>query len=100
MSVVDSLLERVKLSLLYNGNGIVENFKNNSLFGSNTGTQPQTSFANSNLTINAFNYNGATANYLASEIAFFSMSTSLTDAESLALYNAVQLFNTTLERQV
>lgn len=26
------LLERVKLSLLYNGNGIVENFKNNSLF--------------------------------------------------------------------
>ena len=29
---VDSLLERVKLALLYNGNGIVENFKNNSLF--------------------------------------------------------------------
>jgi hypothetical protein len=26
------LLERVKLSLLYNGNGIVDNFKNNSLF--------------------------------------------------------------------
>ena len=26
------LLERVKLSLLVNGNGIVENFKNNSLF--------------------------------------------------------------------
>ena len=32
MAVVDSLLERVKLALLYNGNGIVENFKNNSLF--------------------------------------------------------------------
>jgi hypothetical protein len=32
MAVVDSLLERVKLSLLYYGNGIVENFKNNSLF--------------------------------------------------------------------
>jgi hypothetical protein len=26
------LLERVKLNLLVNGNGIVENFKNNSLF--------------------------------------------------------------------
>lgn len=75
-------------------------FKNNALFGSNTGTQPQTSFANSNLTINAFNYNGATANYLASEIAFFSMSTSLTDAEALAFYNAVNAFQVSLNRQV
>lgn len=75
-------------------------FKNNALFGSNTGTQPQTSFANSNLTINAFNYNGAAANYLASEIAFFSMSTSLTDLESQLFYQITEKFQVALGRNV
>ena len=75
-------------------------FKNNALFGSNTGIQPQTNFPNSNLTIDAFNYNGTTGNYLACEISFFSMSTSLTDAEALSLYNAVQTYQTTLARNI
>ena len=75
-------------------------FKNNALFGINVGTQPQTSFPNSNLTINSFNSNGTITNYAACELSFFSMSTSLTDIEADALYTAVQNYQTTLGRQV
>jgi hypothetical protein len=75
-------------------------FKNNALFGSNTGIQPQTSFPNSNLTIDAFNYNGTTGNYLACEISFFSISTSLTDSEASNLHTAVNTYQTTLGRNV
>ena len=38
--------------------------------------------------------------YSANQCAFASIGDGLTDAEALALYNAVQLFNTTLNRQV
>ena len=53
-----------------------------------------------NVYIGAFNANGTAANYTTKECAFASIGDGLTDAEALALYNAVQTFNTTLARQV
>ena len=50
--------------------------------------------------IGAFNANGPAANYTTKQCAFASIGDGLTDAEALAFYNAVQLFNTTLSRQV
>jgi len=49
--------------------------------------------------LNLFAYNPAT-NFSNRECAFASIGDGLTDAESLAFYNAVQTFNTTLARQV
>ena len=48
------------------------------------------------------NNNGAisTIGYSNKQCAFASIGDGLTDAEALALYNAVQTFNTTLARQV
>ena len=50
--------------------------------------------------ISAIVYNGLIQYYSARECAFASIGNGLTDSESLALYNAVQTFNTTLARQV
>ena len=50
--------------------------------------------------IGALNQNGTPTLYNNKEIAFASIGDGLTDAESLAFYNAVQTFNTTLARQV
>jgi hypothetical protein len=50
--------------------------------------------------ISAILYNGLIQFYSARECAFASIGNGLTDAESLAFYNAVQLFQTTLGRQV
>jgi hypothetical protein len=50
--------------------------------------------------IGAYNSNGVAAYYSAKQCAFASIGDGLTDAEALALYNAVQNFNTTLARQV
>lgn len=44
--------------------------------------------------------NGNTLNYSNRQCAFSSIGDGLTDAEALAFYNAVQTFNTTLNRQV
>ena len=75
-------------------------YKNNAIFGTNTGTQTQTNFPNSTLIFGAMNNAGAITNYSNCQIAFIAMGSGLTDAEALALYNAVQTFNTTLARQV
>lgn len=50
--------------------------------------------------IGAFRDGTGTAYYSSKECAFSSIGDGLTDAESLAFYNAVQTFNTTLGRQV
>jgi hypothetical protein len=51
--------------------------------------------------IGAMNLNGSPSGYYsAKQCAFASIGDGLTDAEALALYNAVQLFNTTLSRNV
>ena len=50
--------------------------------------------------IGAMNLNNAASYYSAKQCAFASIGDGLTDAEALALYNAVQTFNTTLGRQV
>jgi hypothetical protein len=75
-------------------------YKNNSIFGINTGTQPQTNFPNSTLIFGGMNNAGTITNYSNCQIPFIAMGSSLTDAEALAFYNAVQTFNTTLGRQV
>jgi len=50
--------------------------------------------------IGAFRDGTGTAYYSTKQCAFASIGDGLTDAEALAFYNAVQLFNTTLNRQV
>lgn len=52
------------------------------------------------ITIGALNLNGAVSQFSNFQCAFTSIGDGLTDAEALAFYNAVQLFNTTLARQV
>jgi len=75
-------------------------FKNNSVFGTNTGTQPQSSFPNSNLYLGAFNNAGTPGSYSTCTCVFSSSGNSLTDSEALSFYNAVQAYQTTLGRQV
>lgn len=53
-----------------------------------------------NISIGAENLAGTYYSYSAREYSFASFGDGLTDAEALALYNAVQTFNTTLGRQV
>lgn len=50
--------------------------------------------------LGGFNEGGTVAYYSNKQCAFASIGDGLTDAEALALYNAVQNFNTTLGRQV
>jgi hypothetical protein len=52
------------------------------------------------ITIGALNLNGAVGQFGTFQCAFASIGDGLTDAEALAFYNAVQTFNTTLNRQV
>lgn len=52
------------------------------------------------ISIGAENFAGTNYSYSNRQYAFASFGDGLTDAESLALYNAVQLFQTTLGRQV
>ncbi len=53
-----------------------------------------------NIFLGARNADGAILNFDNKQCAFASIGDGLTDAEATALYNAVQLFNTTLNRQV
>ena len=78
---------------------VVNGFKN----GTKIATLPSstaTTRPNFNIYIGAANYANTATFYLAKQCAFASIGDDLTDAEALAFYNAVQLFNTTLGRQV
>ena len=65
-----------------------------------TGTVNSNTTPAQNFIIGAYNSNGVAAYYSSKQCAFASIGDGLTDAEALALYNAVQTFNTTLARQV
>jgi hypothetical protein len=77
-------------------------FKNSAQFGTtvtNTST-PNVNTITSNIYISALNNSGVALNFSNRELAFASIGDGLTDAEALAFYNAVQTFNTTLNRQI
>ena len=78
----------------------VKTFKNNSAITNKT-TALSTFRPSVSITICARNLqNGGVTTYSNRQCAFASIGDGLTDAEALALYNAVQTFNTTLARQV
>ena len=72
----------------------------NGIVNNSTVTTDSNNLPNTNAYIGAINDNGAAAFYSSKQCAFASIGDGLTDAEALALYNAVQTFNTTLARQV
>jgi len=76
-------------------------FKNSAQIGT-TNTGASTGFASltSNLYLSALRQGGSNLYFSNRECAFASIGDGLSDAEALAFYNAVQLFNTTLARQV
>ena len=63
-------------------------------------TVSSTGLAGNSINIGRWNNAGGTAYYSLRECAFASIGDGLSDAQALALYNAVQNFNTTLGRQV
>ena len=65
-----------------------------------TGTVNSNTTPTQNFYIGAYNSNGVAVYYSGKQCAFASIGDGLTDAEVTSLYNAVQLFNTTLGRQV
>jgi hypothetical protein len=73
-------------------------FKNSAQVGA-TNTGSSGSLQNLNLYLGAINQ-GTAVSFSNRQCAFASIGDGLTDAEALALYNAVQTFNTTLGRQV
>ena len=87
---------------LYIGNrtasNVIKLYKNASIVAS--GTAASTSKSTNSFTIGALNSGTLRQFYSTKQCAFASIGDGLTDAEALALYNAVQLFNTTLARQV
>jgi hypothetical protein len=50
--------------------------------------------------IGAYNLNGSPTLYSSKQCAFSTIGSGLTDAEALALYNSIQAFQTTLNRQI
>lgn len=72
----------------------------NGIVNNSTTTTDSNALPNTNAYIGAINDNGTAAFYSSKQCAFASIGDGLTDAEALAFYNAVQLFNTTLGRQV
>ena len=74
-------------------------FKNSAQIGA-TNTGASGSLQNLNFYIGAQNSSGTAIAFSNRECAFASIGDGLTDAEALALYNAVQTFNTTLARNV
>lgn len=73
-------------------------FKNTSIIGSNTSNNTS-QLPNFNLFIGAHN-SGGTTRPSGRRIAFASVGDGLSDSDVATLYNAVQTFNTTLNRQV
>jgi hypothetical protein len=74
-------------------------FKNSAQIGA-TNTGASGSLQNLNLFLGASNSQGIAVSFSNRQCAFASIGDGLTDAEALAFYNAVQTFNTTLNRQV
>jgi len=77
---------------------IIKTYKNNSIIINGTAASSTTSTIP--FYIGAVNNTGTAQYFTNRQCAFASIGDGLTDAEALALYNAVQLFNTTLGRQV
>ena len=67
---------------------------------STVATSDTTAFNNFNIFLGASNVVGTANNFSAKECAFASIGDGLTDAEALALYNAVNAFQVTLARNV
>ena len=74
-------------------------FKNSAQIGA-TNTGASGALQNYNVYLGAQNQQNAAISFSNRQCAFASIGDGLTDAEALALYNAVQNFNTTLSRQV
>jgi hypothetical protein len=77
-------------------------YRNNLLKGTNT-TNSTSGLCGNSVYIGGFNYRnnfGTTIYYGIRQCAFASIGDGLSDAEALTLYNAVQTFQTTLNRQV
>ena len=74
-------------------------FKNSAQIGA-TNTGASGSLQNYNVYLGSINQQNSAISFSNRECAFASIGDGLTDAESLAFYNAVQTFNTTLGRQV
>jgi hypothetical protein len=74
-------------------------YKNGAQIGT-TNTSAGGSLPSLKIVLAGRNLNNVVDNYSSKQCAFASIGDGLTDAEALALYNAVQLFNTTLNRQV
>ena len=81
-------------------NNVFKLFKNGTSIGTNTTTNTVASLPNQVFTIGGYNEAGNVIQVSIRQCAFASIGDGLTDAEALAFYNAVQLFNTTLGRQV
>jgi hypothetical protein len=75
-------------------------FKNNSLFGSNSGNNAMTSEPNVNMWAGCINITNTVNNPSDMNFAFFSLGDGLSDTQSADFYTAVQAFQTTLARQV
>ena len=73
-------------------------YQKNSTFTSRSNTS--SGLANVSFYVGAMHEGTNTVSYSVNQCAFASIGDGLTDAEATALYNAVQLFNTTLGRQV
>jgi len=87
---------------LYIGNrtasNVIKLHKNASIVAS--GTTASTSQSTNSFALGALNLGSSRQFYTTKQCAFASIGDGLTDAESIALYNAVQTFQTTLARQV
>ena len=81
-------------------NNVFKLFKNGSSIGTNITTNTVALLPNQVFTIGGYNENGNVIQVSIRQCAFASIGDGLTDAEALAFYNAVQTFNTTLNRQV
>jgi hypothetical protein len=75
-------------------------FKNRNLFGSNTSTQTQAYLPNTNIPIGAFFDSISHGNSSAYQISLASIGDGLSDIDSDNFYDAVQIFQTSLDRQV
>lgn len=75
-------------------------FKNNTTVASNSYAPSSLPLSTNAIILGAINETASVNGYTNKQCAFSSIGEGLTDAEALAFYNAVQLFNTTLARQV
>jgi hypothetical protein len=80
-------------------NALLRVYKNTSILGSNTLSNPGT-LPSINLFLGAENFNSTPSFYSNREFAFASIGDGLSNTEATNLYNTVQTFQTTLGRQV